>query len=231
MSLQFSEYPGPRERHLQRKADNLLFPENVRTVTQQDVELARQQDEIELLSFMNEFQLLVQEAIDLKPETDSETILSLKDRLDKSYAQCCALPGDQTQIKQAVRKLIDAVMGAVRSGAQTDPKALQELDEEQQAREIHFALHDHQLVADLMFENTPIQQDELIPSLLSEKNESLSATLSLFEEEALSAIYQQSKELLQSIDNSETTMADAWQNLQTMQTFLTQLVSQDTTIN
>lgn len=231
MSLQFSKQPGPRERHLQRKADNVLFPETVRNVTQQDIDQARQQDDMELISFMNEFQLLVQEAIDLKPETDSETILDLKDRLDKSYAQCCALPGDQSQIKQAVKKLIDAVMGAVRSGATTDPKALKELDEEQQAREIHFTLHDQQLVADLMLEDSPIMHDELTASLLSDTTEGLTAALNLFEEDALSAIYQQAKSLLQSIDNSETTHADAWQNLKTMENFLTQLASNNTPVN
>ena len=231
MSLQFSKQPGPRERHLRRKANNPLFPAAVRNVSQQDIDGAREQDDMELITFMNGFQLLVQEAIDLKPETDSDTILSLKDRLDKSYAHCCALPGDQSQIKQAVRKLIEAVMGAVRSGAGMDPKALQELDEEQQAREIHFALHDQQLVADLMLEDSPILEDELIPSLLNEKNEGLIATLNLFEEEALSAIYLQAKDLLQSINNSETQLPAAWQNLHTMESFLTQLASSHTPVN
>lgn len=231
MSLQFSQQPGPRERHLQRKANNPLFPENMRNVQQQDIDAARQQDDMELITFMNGFQSLVQEAIDLKPETDSETILDLKERLDKSYAQCCALPGDQSQIKEAVKKLIDAVMAAVRSGATMDPKAMQELEEEQQAREIHFALHDQQLVADLMLEDSPIMEDELIPSLLSETTEGLVATLNLFEEEALSAIYQQAKSHLQSIASSEETLPAAWENLRTMETFLTQLASQETTAN
>ena len=231
MNLQFSSQPGPRERHLQRKANNLLFPETARDISQQDIDDARQQDEMELISFMNQFQLLVQEAIDLKPETDSEIILNLKERLDKSYAQCCALPGDQSQIKEAVKKLINAVMVAVRSGAETDPKALQELNEEQQAREIHFALHDQQLVADLMLEDSPIMQDELIAVLLSDSTVGLTAALNLFEEDALSVVYQQAKSFLQSIDNSETELPDAWHNLQTMEDFLTQLASNHTPVN
>lgn len=225
MSLQFSSQPGPRERHLQRKANNQLFSEAVRNVTQQDIDEARNQDNMELINFMNEFQLLVQEAIDLKTETDSDTILSLKERLDKSYAQCCALPGDQSKIKQAVKKLIDAVMAAVLSGAGTDPKALKELEEEQQAREIHFTLHDQPLVADLMLDDSPIMQDELVATMLSDTKEGLTAALNLFEEEALSALYQQAKELLQSIENSETTLELAWQNLTLMENFLTRLAS------
>lgn len=231
MNLQFSSQPGPRERHLQRKANNLLFPEPVRNVSQQDIDDARQQDDMELITFMNQFQSLVQEAIDLKPETDSEIVLALKERLDKSYAQCCALPGDQSQIKQAVKKLINAVMVAVRSGAETDPKALQELEEEQQAREIHFSLHEQPLVADLMLDDSPIMQDELIACLLSDSTEGLSAALNLFEEDALSAIYKQARSFLQSINNSESELPDAWQNLETMENFLTQLASNNTPVN
>ena len=231
MSLEFNDQPGPRERHLRRKANNPLFPDSARNISQDDVLQARQQDEMELIAFMNNFQSLVQEAINLKPETDSEIILDLKERLDKSYAQCCSLPGDQSQIKQAVEKLIDAIMSAVRLGAQNDPSALAKLDDEVIARKNHFALHDHKLVADLMLEESPIASDELVPSLLSEEHDGLVATLNLFEEEALATIYQQAKTMLQSFQKSGNDLPKAWERLKTIETFLTQLTPQDSPIN
>lgn len=231
MSLQFNSQPGPRERHLQRKAENPLFPETSRIVTQDDILQARQQDEMELIDFMNNFQTLVQEAINLKPETDSEIILDLKARLDQSYGHCCTLPGEQKQIKQAVEKLIDAIMSAVRIGAQDDPKALSKLEDEVTARQSHYALHEFKLVADLMLEESPIASDELVPCLLSEDQPGLIAALNLFEEEALAAIYQQAKSLLQSIPGSENTLTDAWNRLNTIETFLTQLTPEDSPVN
>lgn len=231
MSLQFNSQPGPRERHLMRKANNPLFPEAARHVTQDDVIQARQQDEMELIEFMNNFQTLVQEAINLKPETDSEIILDLKARLDQSYGQCCTLPGDQSQIKQAVEKLIDAIMSAVRISAQDDPKALGKLEDEVTARESHYALHEFKLVADLMLEESPIASDELVACLLSEEQDGLIAALNLFEEEALAAIYQQAKSLLQSIPGSENSLANAWQRLGIIETFLTQLTPEDSPLN
>lgn len=231
MSLQFNEQPGPRERHLQRRANNPLFPEPARQVSQADIMQARQQDEMELIAFMNDFQKLVHEAINLKPETDSDTILDLKERLDRSYAQCCTLPGDQTQIKQAVEKLIDAIMNAVRVGAQNDPAAMAKLEDEAVARQSHFALHNHKLVADLMLESSPIAQDELVASLLSEEMEGLLATLNLFDEEVLASIYRQAKELLQSLKSSGHDLPEAWQRLQAIETFLTQLTPDNTPVN
>ncbi|MGD8484857.1 MAG: hypothetical protein PVJ63_06525 [Thioalkalispiraceae bacterium] len=231
MSLQFNPQPGPRERHLQRKANNPLFPDAARNISQDDILQARQQDEMELVNFMNDFQVLVQEAINLKPETDSEVILDLKERLDKSYAQCCTLPGDQAQIKQAVEKLIDAIMNAVRAGAGNDPKALQELDEEVVARKSHYALHEHKLVADLMLEQSPIASEELVPSLLSEQHEGLVATLNLFEEDALATIYQQAKTLLQTCKQDGEQLPQAWQRLETIETFLTRLPAHSSPLN
>lgn len=231
MSLQFNEQPGPRERHLKRRANNPLFPEAARQVSQEDILQARQLDEMELITFMNDFQHLVQEAINLKPETDSDTILALKERLDKSYAQCCTLPGDQSQIKQAVEKLIDAIMGAVRIGAQHDSVAIGKLNDEAIARENHFALHKHKLVADLMLDESPIAQDELVPSLLSEDEKGLQATLNLFEEEVLANIYLQAKQLLQSLKSSGHELPEAWQRLETIETFLTHLTPDNSPAN
>jgi len=81
MSLKFSKQPGSRERHLKRKANNPLFPNADRTITQENILHARHQDEMELLTFMDNFKTLVQDAVNLKPETDSEVILELKERL------------------------------------------------------------------------------------------------------------------------------------------------------
>jgi len=231
MPLRFNDQPGPRERHLRRKTNNPLFSEAGRSVSQNDILHARQQDEMDLVTFMNEFQALVQEAVELKPEADSEIILNLKERLDKSYAQCCTLPGDQDQIKQAVIKLIDVIMEAVRVGAQNDLSALEKLDEEERARKDHFALHNHKLVADLMLEESPIASDELVPSLLSEEHEGLVATLNLFEEEVLATIYQQAKSLLQSLMDSGNDLPEAWERLETIESFLTQLTPENSPLN
>ena len=61
----FSELPGARERHLQRRCDNPLFPAAVRTVTQEQVTIARQEDVGELQSFQSELREVVERAVNL----------------------------------------------------------------------------------------------------------------------------------------------------------------------
>ena len=61
---------------------------------------------------------------------DCETILEIKQELDRSYQQVCALPGDQQQIKSAIKKLLAQIMQAIRTAAANDAYAKQQLDDE-----------------------------------------------------------------------------------------------------
>ena len=134
MSLHFSSNPGPCERHLLRKYQNPLFSPTGEQITQQDVNAAQQEDQTALQQFLQEFRSLIQEAVDLKPNTDSEIILDIKERLDQCYTHCCAMPGEHEEIKAAIDKLIQVIMQAVRQGAANDPMALGKLDDEEMAR-------------------------------------------------------------------------------------------------
>lgn len=199
MTLKFSSHPGPRERHLRRRYGNPLFPPTRQQVSETQLQEAREEDEKELNYFLRYFRDLVQEAIDLKPDAESETILDLKERLDNCYAHCCALPGEKSEIQAAINKLIEVIMKAVRQGAANDPIALDKLAEEDMARQMHHELHQFSLAADLMLPDSPISKEELIPSLLSESETELNATLRLFEQAQLAQIYAQAKEHIQQL--------------------------------
>lgn len=195
MSLNFSSHPGPRERHLQRKYQNPLFGDEAHKIDQAQISQSQQEDETELNHFLRYFRDLVQEAIDLKPETESEVVLDIKERLDKCYAHCCALPGEQSEIKAAVNKLIEVIMKAVRQGAANDPIAQTKLDEEDIARKMHFELHEHPFIADLLLPDSPISEDELVPSLLSESEATITAALHVFDPPQLAQIQQTANKL------------------------------------
>lgn len=212
MSLHFSPEPGPRERQLCRKYKNPLFSP-AESITQQEVDAARQADRVALEKFLEDFRALIQEAVDLKPNTDSEIILDLKERLDQSYTRCCALPGEHEEIKAAINKLIQVIMQAVRHGAANDPVALAKLDDEEEARRIHQALHNHPLIVDLLLADSPIEEAELVPTLLSESGEALQATLALFDTEQLRLLYEAGKNHLQRLQREGHDLTAAWENL------------------
>ncbi|MFP3874122.1 MAG: hypothetical protein ACLFV1_06670 [Thiohalophilus sp.] len=227
MAIEFSSQPGPRERHLQRKYRNPLFPD-AGAIDAEQVRKAREQDEAELDQFLRYFRDLVQEAVELKPNSESDVILDIKERLDQSYVQCCALPGNHNEIKQAVNRLIEVIMAAVRQGAANDPVALGKLDEEDQARQLHNRLADEVFVADLILPESPIGQSELVPSLLSESQQAVTAALQLFDAEQLSTIYPEAKALLEQTRQQGHTLPGAQQRLQQIEAALAEATAQVT---
>ncbi len=221
MSLNFSENPGPYERHLKRKYNNPLFGDKAKGIDQARVDAARLLDEEQLHDFLTQFRSLVQQAVELEPNADSETILAIKDQLDQSYSLCCSLANNQPEIRQAIDRLIDVIMAAIRKGAENDPEALKKLEEEEAAREIHKQLQSNVLVADLMLEDSPIEADELVPTLLSEDHESLPVVLSIFEAEQLQHICQDAVNLLEDLEARGIDVpAKAQTNLQIIETWL-----------
>ena len=107
---------GIREQHLLRKRHNPLFDASNSDISNEQLARARLEDGAEMDRFLGDFQLLVQKAAQFEPNTPSDTILELKEELDRAYQQACALPGDQEHIKHSIRKLLTVIMQAVRAG-------------------------------------------------------------------------------------------------------------------
>lgn len=194
--ITFIEHPGVRERHVQRRHNNPLFAMARRHVTATELQQARAADHAELEAFHQQFQTLLERAIALKPNEPSEVILALKADLDKAYAVACGLPGDLSQLKIGLQKLIAVMMNAVWEGAGNDPLAHQELTHEEEARAAHFDHLRYPLVAALVRPDSPITREELVPSLLSVEPVELQAALWLFAPEQLADILREGHHLL-----------------------------------
>lgn len=214
MTMNFSSAPGPHERHLKRRLLNPLFPKPERELIQQDVDDAQRKDEENLLSFMTHFQSVVQKTTELGLNSESDIVLEIKEQLDECYATSCAMPGNHDNLKVAIKKLITAIMAAIRKGASDDPVALKKLDEEDIAREMHNELHERKLIADLMLENSPILENELTPTLLNEDADDLDAALQLFGTEQLELIIKDAQALLESLREDGHEIPHAWERFQ-----------------
>ncbi|MCW8900142.1 MAG: hypothetical protein OQK75_08145 [Gammaproteobacteria bacterium] len=214
MTMNFSPAPGPNERHLKRRLLNPLFPKPEQDITQQDIDDAQRKDEENLLSFMSYFQSVVQKTTELGLNSESDVVLEIKEQLDECYAISCAMPGDHSNLKIAIKKLIAAIMAAIRKGAADDPVALKKLDEEDVAREMHNELHEIKLIADLMLENSPILEKELTPTLLNEDTQDLDAALQLFSAEQLDLIVKDAQKLLEHVRNEGHEIPHAWERFQ-----------------
>ena len=198
MIIKPSEHPGSHERHLLRKASNPLFP-FAPTLDDDNLIDAQRLDHEALQTFNRDFHELLEETTSLAGNVESDVILQLKDRMDRAYESASSLGHDVSKTKAAIRKLLSFMMASVRRGAGTDMQAHQELDQEESAREAHFALLDAALVADLLNPNSPIHPDELVPTLLSADKDELQVALQMFDEVQLLAILNQGAALLEQL--------------------------------
>lgn len=202
MSLRFSQIPGRRERHLFRKHNNPLFPADQQQVSSGQLNESQRLDHEEIIAFIPRFRKLVVQSADLSANEDSEKILALKEKLDKSFEEVCGLADDQTETKQAIVKLIKVIMAAIILGAGNDATALKELEQEEIARNAHFSLVEYSLVADILFPESPIKAEELPATLLSSSEEALQAALEIFDASQLEQIIAEGKSLLAGLDKT-----------------------------
>ena len=221
MSLMFSKNPGARERHLQRQYKNPLFEIEHQEFEEQRLSGARYMDEKEQDEFVETFHALLGKVAELKPNEGSEIMLELKSQLDQSYEQCSGLMGEHLNEKEAINKLVGVIMASIWQGAAGDAEAEQNLKEEELARNTHFQLLKFPLVADLLRPRSPIAQDQLVPTLLTESRGSIRAAFQLFDKEHQQLIYQQAKELLDSKDQHRQELSEAWNKLELMANLLT----------
>lgn len=205
---------GMYERHLLRKEGNPLFAVPPVEYPAEALLAARQRDLEELQRFNADMRTIIQEAIDLEPSVESEVLLTMRGRLDQLYTRCSGFGGSCGEHKQSIRKLIELVMRAVWQAAAEDPLARSELEHEEMARLQHFRLLEYPLIADLVRPDTPIAQDELIPTLLQASEEELEAVLWLFEPEQLVDISVQAEALLEGLRAQGYELGAARQNLQ-----------------
>lgn len=215
----FSEQPGARERHLQRKLNNPLFITNA-TITQQDIRSAQQQDQDGMQQFMEQFRELVQRAVKLDKNVESDVILLLKAQLELQYAVCTGLPGRPLAIQDAIKKLINAISSTLRATSQDDPHALEKLSNDEEHTRLHLHLCDHLVVSDILNPEEVISSDEQISTLLNESEDALAAALALFPPERISLLITEGEALLNKIETEGHDLPLAWQRLAQMENWL-----------
>ena len=218
MTSIFSDLPGHRERYLKRKYNNPLFGNC--TVSLIEIEKARLADTAEAEAFLGYFRDLVKQAVDFKPTADADVILKLKELLDKAYEQTAGLPGNQKEIKSMLKRLLAAIMQAMWKGIGNDPVAQQKLEMEEQARAQHFAMLEQPLIADLLRPDSLIEEDELVPTLLSESAQALTSAMQLFSPAQQIQMVQKATSLLTTADATHPLVQAAHTHLHEMQGML-----------
>jgi hypothetical protein len=183
---------------------------------------AQRLDHEELVEFIVGFRALVQKTVELKNSEEADVILDIKEQLDMAYEQASGLADDQSETKDAIKKLTQIIMHTISSNAAGDPSALEELRQEQEARAAHYSLLQYPIVADLLHPESPITEIDLAPTLLSESSQGLQAALELFDDAQLQIICEDGTELLKRLKTEKDLFEQAKQRLTEIGTKLTE---------
>jgi len=208
-----SENPGAFERHLIRKYNNPLFEERQTKVNSDTLMEVQKKDHDILQQFMADFKETMAKVVTFKPNEDSEVILEVKDKLDKLYGISASVADDQTRIQESIKKLLQVIMQSVRQGAGNDAHALQELDQEEGAREANFQFLESKLVADILDPDSPIGNDDLVPTLLSmDDKDDLALATQLFDLEQITFLLGEAEALINKLDKEGEDVKTAAEN-------------------
>ncbi len=208
-----SDNPGAFERHLIRRNDNDLFGDRQTEITSDTLMDVQKKDHDILQQFMLDFRETMTKAVSFKPNEDSEVILEVKDKLDKLYATSVSVADDQTRVRESIKKLLVVIMQSVRKGAGDDAHALQELDQEEGARAANFEFLESKLVADILDPESPIDNDDLVPTLLSiEDKGELALATQLFDIEQVAFLLEEGESLLNKLDAEGKDVKNAAEN-------------------
>lgn len=218
-----SKTPGPHERHLRRKVNNLLFGDRQTALTDDLLKKAQQKDRNFILEYQKEFHDVLEKTVALKPNEESDIILKLKERLEKLYEMSAAINDKQDELRPAIAKLLQIIMAAVRKGAGNDVQAQDELNQEDMAREAHFKLLESSLAADLLNPQSPIDTEELAPTLLSVGKSDLSLVIQIFDEAQLLLLASDAEKLIEKLKPPKENKSRAEENLAIIKNHITHL--------
>jgi hypothetical protein len=217
MTIQFSAQPGCRERHLRRKYANPLFGDDAQALTADDVERARREDEAEREQFRADFQDLLRRAADLSGQVETEAILEIKEQIDRLYELAAGLGGGVDAEQQSLLKINDVIMRAIHAAAANDPLAIEELEKEAAARQMHLELLRYPLVADLLRTDSPVSREDLVPTLLSEDAETVRVVISMFDPTQQAELRDEARALVEEFKRRDELPESALASLAAMQ--------------
>lgn len=211
--IDFLQSPGPRERQLQRANNNPLFSQ-WGTVSQQQLQQARHQDSADLESFITQFQADVEEAVNLKPQADADDVLALKAKMEALYTRACGLQGERSKFKSALKQLMDLISRSLISAANNDAEAMDKINNDLQATQLHLRISESLLAADIINPDDIIQQDQIASSMLSSSEEELASALLIFDPEQLHDIANNAVLILEESEWDQTKSPQPAQRLQ-----------------
>jgi hypothetical protein len=123
LALEWSDEPGPAERHLRRQQGNLLFPTERRIVSRAQLEVAQQQDQASFRNLAEGLRATFEKVLGLPDSASMDQRKEALDELDVLRVQCLALATADAirwlpDIDSSAAGTLDAMRGSLAGSAE-----------------------------------------------------------------------------------------------------------------
>lgn len=205
--LEWSQVPGAFERHLQRRHNNPLFPENRRIVTQSEIEEAQLTDRQWLEAAKQEVRAIVDDlqVMDLSDRHWGDSLAKMRERIDAVLDFVYVLGPQGSELRNyVVTKIRPAVIDTWRDFIKHDPNFVAMLESAEQTAQARVnSMKCTDWLCQLANDSKVIPADELFASLLSEEDSDIQKTMNSLESDP------NMKNLLVSIRNNSLNIVNA----------------------
>jgi len=218
--LAWSIEPGCYERHLQRRHQNPLFPSASRVVTQEEVDAARTHDAAEAKAFRAEVWELVRTCSPQKlsgPLTVRQAF-EIRQKIDDLMDRAAELGGNLAKEEEMLSKLYEALISDVRRGLEQlkNDEALQHLQKAEEFRAKGVEQFYDRFAAQMNREDSPIKPEEIVPSLLTEKPETIQLVMNILDDDTKNLFQREAISIITEAEAAGATVHQANEKLQAM---------------
>jgi hypothetical protein len=196
--LIWSQNPGCFERHLQRKYRNPLFPPDVPTVAQEQIDQARVKDSLEAEEVRQRFWSLLHRVRDRDASVPCGEALNVRKEFDNLLSRTAEIGGPLHEVVPKLFEMYEAVVHDILASLYDHNDLEKQLRVALAFSAERRRLFNNSFVAQLRRMDTPIRPDEVIPSLLSETPETIRLMVEVLSDhpEAVAALQDSASKLM-----------------------------------
>lgn len=200
MNLPWSEKPGAYEKHLKVRLESPYFNTINQAVSESDLKAMQDLDNSRHLQCFKKMESFTEEEVKPLLMGDGPSFreaLYIKEELEAIIKKAMAVDGEAINIAKQAFEQREICISYLKNTFKDSPEAMHAIDRAE------MATHENNkfftpFISQVLDEEGPIQNDELVPALLSQEPSTIAITMNIIKDDNREAIEREAKEILDS---------------------------------
>jgi len=203
-SFNWSDRPGAYEEHLKRRYNNPYFSNDRQNISNDDLTSAKETDEDDYHIARHLFSELLTEVenIGTSSTASMSEIQKIREKIDEVISFSIGVGGQAYKIAEEAKKLRESVISTMRDGVSNDANSLTALEKANAHHKQYTEKFNIPVIAQMMRDGSPIKNEDVLSTMLSEEPEIISIILSMFSNPEQQEFRENALALLQETKNS-----------------------------